>query len=139
MAIISKNMETQEKIISTFEELQDAIRSLKNQVVEFELLFNQACDRHIASDFQKEWLLDRIASRHDIISLRHDSLLLVRETVAAFRDFDGFFLDLGQLLQSLEGLMLQHAEEEEYEVAAIIKHWHEKFANAVFFTADLTS
>lgn len=138
MAIISKNMETQEKIISTFEELQHALYKLKNQIVEFELLFNQACNRHIASNFQKEWLLDRISSRHDIITLRHDSLQLVRETVAAFRDFDGYFLDHKQLLQSLELLMLNHAEKEEYEIAAIIKKWHNKFSDAVYFVEDLT-
>ena len=137
MAIISKNMETQEKIISTFEELQTAIHDLKNQIVEFELLFNQACNRHIASNFQKEWLLDRISSRHDIISLRHDAMQLVRETVSAFRDFDGYFLDLQQLLQSLELLMLNHADEEEYEIAAVIKKWHEKFASAIYFVGGL--
>ena len=138
MAIISKNMETQEKIISTFEELQHALYKLKNQIVEVELLFNQACNRHIAANFQKEWLLDRISSRHDIITLRHDSLQLVRETVAAFRDFDGYFLDHKQLLQSLELLMLNHAEKEEYEIAAIIKKWHDKFSDAVYFVEDLT-
>jgi hypothetical protein len=138
MAIISKNMETQEKIISTFEELQTTIYDLKNQIVEFELLFNQACNRHIDSNFQKEWLLDRISSRHDMITLRHDAMLLIRETVSAFRDFDGYFLDVKQLLQSIELLMLNHAEEEEYEIAAIIKKWHDKFVQAVYFVGDLT-
>jgi hypothetical protein len=138
MAIISKNMETQEKIISTFEELQATIYDLKNQIVEFELLFNQACNRHIDSNFQKEWLLDRISSRHDMITLRHDAMLLIRETVSAFRDFDGYFLDVKQLLQSIELLMLNHAEEEEYEIAAIIKKWHDKFAQAIYFVGDLT-
>lgn len=137
MAIISKNMETQEKIISTFEELQKAIYDLKHQIVEFELLFNQACNRHIESNFQKEWLLDRISSRHDMITLRHDAMLLIRDTVSAFRDFDGYFLDLKQLLQSIELLMLNHADEEEYEIAAIIKKWHEKFAQAIYFVSDL--
>jgi hypothetical protein len=136
MAIISKNMETQEKIISTFEELQKAIYDLKHQIVEFELLFNQACNRHIDSNFQKEWLLDRISSRHDMITLRHDAMLLIRDTVSAFRDFDGYFLDLKQLLQSIELLMLNHADEEEYEIAAIIKKWHEKFAQAIDFVGD---
>ncbi|KKO93092.1 hypothetical protein [Sphingobacterium multivorum] len=138
MAIISKNMETQEKIISTFEELQKTIYDLKHQIVEFELLFNQACNRHIDSNFQKEWLLDRISSRHDMITLRHDAMLLIRDTVSAFRDFDGYFLDLKQLLQSVELLMLNHADEEEYEIAAIIKKWHEKFAHAIYFVGDLT-
>ncbi|MGJ1227907.1 hypothetical protein [Sphingobacterium siyangense] len=138
MAIISKNMETQEKIISTFEELQKAIYDLKHQIVEFELLFNQACNRHIDSNFQKEWLLDRISSRHDMITLRHDGMLLIRDTVSAFRDFDGYFLDLKQLLQSIELLMLNHADEEEYEIAAIIKKWYEKFAQAIDFVGDLT-
>ncbi|MDR0263172.1 MAG: hypothetical protein LBJ04_08080 [Sphingobacterium sp.] len=131
-------METQEKIISTFEELQTTIYDLKNQIVEFELLFNQACNRHIDSNFQKEWLLDRISSRHDMITLRHDAMLLIRETVSAFRDFDGYFLDVKQLLQSIELLMLNHAEEEEYEIAAIIKKWHDKFVQAVYFVGDLT-
>ncbi len=138
MAIISKNMETQEKIISTFEELQKAIYDLKHQIVEFELLFNQACNRHIDSNFQKEWLLDRISSRHDMITLRHDAMLLIRDTVSAFRDFDGYFLDLKQLLQSIELLMLNHADEEEYEIAAIIKKWYEKFTQAIDFVGDLT-
>jgi len=138
MAIISKNKETQEKIISTFEELQTTIYDLKNQIVEFELLFNQACNTHIDSNFQKEWLLDRISSRHDMITLRHDAMLLIRETVSAFRDFDGYFLDVKQLLQSIELLMLNHAEEEEYEIAAIIKKWHDKFAQAIYFVGDLT-
>ena len=138
MAIISKNMETQEKIISTFEELQKAIYDLKNQIVEFELLFNQACNRHIDSNFQKEWLLDRISCRQDMITLRHDAMLLIRETVSAFRDFDGYFLDPKQLLQSIELLMLNHADEEEYEIAAIIKKWYEKFAQAIYFIGDLT-
>ncbi len=138
MTIISKNMETQEKIISTFEELQTTIYDLKNQIVEFELLFNQACNRHIDSNFQKEWLLDRISSRHDMITLRHDAMLLIRETVSAFRDFDGYFLDVKQLLQSIELLMFNHAEEEEYEIAAIIKKWHDKFAQAIYFVGDLT-
>lgn len=138
MAIISKNMETQEKIISTFEELQKAIYDLKHQIVEFELLFNQACNRHIESNFQKEWLLDRISSRHDMITLRHDAMLLIRDTVSAFRDFDGYFLDLKQLLQSIELLMLNHADEEEYEIAAIIKKWYEKFTQAIDFVGDLT-
>jgi len=137
MAIISKNMETQEKIISTFEELQKTIYDLKHQIVELELLFNQACNRHIDSNFQKEWLLDRISSRHDMITLRHDAMLLIRDTVSAFRDFDGYFLDLKQLLQSIELLMLNHADEEEYEIAAIIKKWHEKFAQAIYFVGDL--
>ncbi|WP_333866314.1 hypothetical protein [Sphingobacterium sp.] len=131
-------METQEKIISTFEELQTTIYDLKNQIVEFELLFNQACNRHIDSNFQKEWLLDRISSRHDMITLRHDAMLLIRETVSAFRDFDGYFLDVKQLLQSIELLMFNHAEEEEYEIAAIIKKWHDKFAQAIYFVGDLT-
>jgi hypothetical protein len=131
-------METQEKIISTFEELQHAIYLLKIQVAQLDQLMNQACERHIASDFQKEWLLDRISSRHDLITLRYESLQLIWEAVAAFRDFDGFFLDHEQLLQSLEALMLNYAEEEEYEIASIIKKWYEKFAYAVFFTADMT-
>ena len=138
MAIISRNMETQERIISTFEELQSTLHGLKNQVAEFETLFNQACDRHIESDFQKEWLLDRISSRHATIVTRHDSLQLIHETVSAYRDYDDFFLDHQQLIQSLELLMLSHAEKEEYEIAAIIKKWHEKFAQAVDFATDLT-
>ncbi|CAM3607948.1 MULTISPECIES: hypothetical protein [Sphingobacterium] len=138
MAIISRNMETQEKIISTFEELQSTLHGLKNQVAEFEILFNQACDRHIESDFQKEWLLDRISSRHATIVTRHDSLQLIQEAVSAYRDYDGFFLDHHQLIQSLELLMLSHAEKEEYEIAAIIKKWHKKFAQAVDFAKDLT-
>lgn len=138
MAIISRNMETQERIISTFEELQSTLHDLKNQVDEFEILFNQACDRHIESDFQKEWLLDRISFRHATIVTRHDSLQLVHETVSAYRDYDGLFLDHHQLIQSLELLMLSHAEKEEYEIAAIIKKWHEKFAQAVDFAPDLT-
>jgi len=138
MAIISRNMETQERIISTFEELQSAIHGLKSQIVEFEMLFNQACNRHIASDFKKEWLLDRISSRHEMILTKHDSLQLIRETVLAYRDYDGFFLDHQQLLHGIELLMLTHAEEEEYEMAAIIKKWYEKFAHAVYFTADFS-
>ncbi|WP_294347793.1 hypothetical protein [Sphingobacterium sp.] len=138
MAIVSKNMETQEKIISTFEELQQAIYDLKHQLVESELLFNQACNRHIDSNFQKEWLLDRISSRYDRITLRHDVMLLVRDTISAFRDFDGYFLDVKQLIQSIESLMLSHADEEEYEIAAIIKKWHEKFAEAIYFISDFT-
>lgn len=138
MAIISRNMETQERIISTFEELQSTLHDLKNQVDEFEILFNQACDRHIESDFQKEWLLDRISSRHATIVTRHDSLQLIHETVSAYRDYDDFFLDHHQLIQSLELLMLSHAEKEEYEIAAIIKKWYEKFAQAVDFATDLT-
>ncbi|PUV21439.1 hypothetical protein [Sphingobacterium athyrii] len=137
MAIISKNMEIQERIIGTFEELQSAIHGLESQLVEFELLFNQACDRHIASDFQKECLLDRISSRHVTILSRHESLQLIQETVSAYRDYDGLFLDHKQLLQSLELLMLNHAEREEYEIAAIIKKWYEKFVRAVDFIADL--
>ncbi|MDF2478644.1 MAG: hypothetical protein K0S24_4127 [Sphingobacterium sp.] len=138
MAIISRNMETQERIISTFEELQSTLHDLKNQVDEFEILFNQACDRHIESDFQKEWLLDRISFRHATIVTRHNSLQLIHETVSAYRDYDGLFLDHHQLIQSLELLMLSHAEKEEYEIAAIIKKWHEKFAQAVDFATDLT-
>jgi hypothetical protein len=131
-------METQERIISTFEELQSTLHDLKNQVDEFEILFNQACDRHIESDFQKEWLLDRISFRHATIVTRHNSLQLIHETVSAYRDYDGLFLDHHQLIQSLELLMLSHAEKEEYEIAAIIKKWHEKFAQAVDFATDLT-
>lgn len=138
MAIISRNMETQERIISTFEELQSAIHGLKSQIVEFEMLFNRACNRHIASGFKKEWLLDRISSRHAIVLTRHDSLQLIRETVSAYRDYDGFFLDHQQLLHGIELLMLNHAEEEEYEIAAIIKKWYEKFADAVYFLADFS-
>ncbi|WP_343564422.1 hypothetical protein [Sphingobacterium sp.] len=138
MAIISRNMETQERIISTFEELQSAIHGLKSQIVEFEILFNQACDRHIASDFKKEWLIDRISSRHTMMLIRYDSLLLIQETVSAYRDYDGLFLDHKQLLDAVELLMLTHAEEEEYEIAAIIKKWYEKFADAVYFLADLS-
>lgn len=138
MAIVSKNMETQEKMISTFEELQQAIYDLKHQLVESELLFNQACNRHIDSNFQKEWLLDRIYSRYDRISLRHDVMLLVYDTISAFRDFDGYFLDVKQLIQSVESLMLSHADEEEYEIAAIIKKWYEKFAEAIYFISDFT-
>ncbi len=73
-----------------------------------------------------------------MITLRHDSMLLIRDTVSAFRDFDGYFLDLKQLLQSIELLMLNHADEEEYEIAAIIKKWYEKFAQAIDFVGDLT-
>lgn len=138
MAIVSKNMETQEKMISTFEELQKAIYDLKYQLVESELLFNQACNRHIDSNFQKEWLLDRISSRYDRITLRHDVMLQVRDTISAFLDFDGHFLDVKQLLQSIESLMLTHADEEEYEMAAIIKKWHEKFSQAIYFVNDFT-
>ncbi len=138
MAIISRNMETQERIISTFEELQSTIHGLKSQIAEFEILFNQACNRHIASDFQKEWLLDRISARHAIITMRYEGLQLVEESVSAYRDYDGLFLDHKQLLQSLELLMLNHAEEEEYEIAAIIKKWHEKFAHAIYFVPDFS-
>lgn len=137
MPIISKHMEMQEKIISTFEALEHTLSPLKVQLAESALLKEKAFDRYIASNFQKEYLLERVNSRHDTFELHYHTLLLVYDTILAFQDFDGMFIDPKQLLFSLEILMLKHADDEKYEMAAIIKEWHEKFSEAVYFVDDM--
>ncbi len=131
MTIISREIEIQEKLSTIFDELIDQKEHIRHQLVRSRQVYKQVCDQHILSGFssENEWL--EATQQHQQKFLEYDAHCYLLDILADYRDIEGYFPEYIDMLANLEAVMLKFAQEERYEVSAIIKQWLNKLIKSL--------
>ncbi len=122
--IVSKDFEIQENLIVLFEDLQNNIHDLRNQIDDFKIISNNI----IVLD-QEENIF---SLKQQYIFHQLDTITHISEVITDYRGLDGTFQDYKDMLNQIEEIMLNKAESEDYETASIIKKWYDKFIKAIY-------
>ncbi len=131
MALISKEAELQERLSAIFENLLIKKDSVKEELAHTRKDFNTACDLHIKSGFQSEqdWINANICHQHKFVE--YEIYCHMIEILNDFKDIYGQFPEYLQMHQTLSQIMIQLAQEEKYELAAIAKLWVDKIESTI--------
>lgn len=123
MNTISRNWEIQEELSEMYNSLVSEKNKVKNELVISRFIYKTICEKHINNNYnhEQEWLqADR---RHHGKYLEYDMYCHIVEIIHDYRDLYGQFPEYTEMHATLLQIMLQFAQEEEYELAAIMKRW----------------
>ncbi|MFD2969745.1 hypothetical protein [Sphingobacterium bambusae] len=131
MTIISREIEIQEKLSTIFDELIDQKEHIRHQLAQSRQVYKQVCDQHILSGFasESEWL--EATQLHQEKFIEYDAHCYLLDILTDYRDIEGYFPEYIDMLANLEAIMLKFAQEERYEVSAIIKQWLNKLIKSL--------
>lgn len=131
MALIPKETELQEGLMAIFDTLLLKKGYVKSELVHMREEFNIACDEHIQNGFKSDqgWMKANICHQHKF--MEYEMYCHLIDIVNDFKDIYGQFPDYLEMYQTLNQLMIQLAEEEKYELAAIIKLWVDKIEDII--------
>ena len=131
MALIPKETELQEGLMAIFDTLLLEKGYVKSELVHMREKFNIACDEHIQNGFKSDqgWINANICHQNKF--MEYEMYCHLIDIINDFKDIYGQFPDYLEMYQTLNQLMIQLAEEEKYELAAIIKLWADKIEDAI--------
>lgn len=131
MALISKETELQEELTAVYELLLIKKERVKEELIISRKDFNRACDLHIRNGFKcdKDWISADISHQHKFIE--YEMYCHIIEILNDFRDIYGQFPEYLEMYSTLNHIMIQLADEEKYELAAITKLWVDKLDEAI--------
>ncbi|MBL1410016.1 hypothetical protein [Sphingobacterium faecale] len=131
MALIPKETELQEKLTMIFEDLLLKKENIKKDLVRTRTDFNSACDTHIKSGFklEQDWLDANLC--HRLKFIEYEMYCHIAEVLNDFKDIYGQFPEYIEMHQTLNHIMIQLAQEEKYELAAITKLWVDKIESTI--------
>lgn len=131
MALIPKETELQEELTAIFEDLLTKKESVKKELVRTRKDFNAACDLHIKSGFKSdnEWISANIC--HQLKFVEYEMYCHMIDILNDFKDIYGQFPEYLEMHQTLNQIMIQLANEEKYELAAITKLWVDKIDHTI--------
>lgn len=135
MALISKETELQEELTAIFEDLLIKKEHVKKELVHIRRDFNTACDLHIQSGFNadNDWIYANNCHQHKFIE--YEMYCHIIDILSDFQDIYGYFPEYIQMHSTLNQIMIQLADEEKYELAAIAKLWVDKIESTIQTTA----
>lgn len=123
MTIISKEVEIQDRLSTIFEELKDKKEAIRRELIETRHNYKQVCDRHIHSGFRSEMEWVEASYNHQQKFLEYDTHCYLIDILSDYRDIEGYFPEYLDMLANIESVMIKFANDERYEVSAIIKRW----------------
>lgn len=123
MAILSREAEIQTELLNVYEMLISTKDIVYSELISLRKNFSKVCDTNICSGYrhEKEWL--HITSSHQEKFLEYDTYCLVVDIVNDFKDLNGQFPDYLDMYETLSQVMLRLANQEQYELAAVLKPW----------------
>lgn len=126
MTIISKETEIQGKLSSIFDELISKKESIRKELIETRLTYKRVCDKHILSGFTSEYEWLEATNNHQNKFVEYDIHCYLIEILSDYRNIEGDFPEYPDMTNTLESVMFKFANEERYEVSAIIQIWLNK-------------
>ena len=131
MALISKETALQEDLIAIFEKILTEKEGLKEELARKRKEFSVACDQHIQNGFKSDrsWLYANICHQHKFIE--YEIYCHIIDILNDFKDIYGQFPEYIEMNQTLSQIMIRLAEDEKYELAAIVKLWVDKIENTI--------
>lgn len=131
MAIISRNWEIQEELSEVYNSLILEKNKIQKELVISRFVYKSICEKHISDGFnqEQEWL--KADRSHYVKYLEYDMYCHIVEIINDFQDLYGHFPEYDEMYTTLHQIMIRFAEEEEYELASIMKHWVDKIRTII--------
>ncbi|KGE13670.1 hypothetical protein [Sphingobacterium deserti] len=131
MTIISREVEIQDKLSTIFEELMDQKELIRDELVQSRQSYKQICDKHIFSGFSSELEWMDATEHHEQKFREYDVHCYLIDVLSDYRDIEGCFPEYIDMLANVENIMIKFANEEQYEISAIIKLWLNKLIKSL--------
>lgn len=123
MAIISKEAEVQEELISVYEHLLHKRSTIQDELKSIRKRFEKQCDMFLlngCNDEKSPIITNKIYYTKFI---EYDTHCHIIDIVNDFKDVYGYFPEYYEMYYTLHQTMLQFADNEDYECAAFVKIW----------------
>lgn len=123
MAIISKETEVQEELLTIYDLLLQKRSSIQKELKKLRLTFEKQCDLVIYNGYieDKSPILTNKIYHNKFIE--YDTHCHIIDIINDFKDIYGYFPEYEEMYNTLQQTMLQFADKENYECAAYIKIW----------------
>ena len=123
MAIISKEAEVQEELITIYELLLHKRSTIHDELKSIRKRFENQCDTFLFNGYNDEKspiITNKIYHRKFI---EYDTHCHIIDIINDFKDVYGYFPEYYEMFKTLQQTMLQFADNEDYECAAFVKKW----------------
>lgn len=123
MAIISKEAEVQEELLTIYDLLLQKRASIQKELKTIRLTFEKQCDLVISNGYieDKSPILTNKIYHNKF--LEYDTHCHIIDIINDFKDVYGYFPEYEEMYYTLQQTMLQFADKESYECAAFVKIW----------------
>ncbi|HMR19023.1 MAG TPA: hypothetical protein PKA53_06965 [Sphingobacterium sp.] len=131
MAIVSRNLEIQEELSEMYNSLISEKNKIQQELVISRFVYKSVCEKHINNGFnyEQEWL--KADKTHYERYIEYDMYCHIVEIIHDFQDLYGHFPEYEEMYATLHRIMLRFADDEEYELAAIIKRWVDRIKTII--------
>ncbi len=123
MAIISKEAEVQEELITIYEHLLNKRSIIQDELKSIRKRFEKQCDVFIMNGYNEEKSPIITNKIYQTKFIEYDTHCHIIDIINDFKDVYGYFPEYGEMYDTLYRTMLQFANEENYECAAFVKIW----------------
>lgn len=131
MAIISKEAEVQEELNSVYELLLNKRSAIQTELKSIRKKFEKQCDLFILNGFKDEKSPIITNKIYHNKFIEFDTHCHIIDIINDFKDVYGYFPEYGEMFSTLYQTMLQFANEENYECAAVVKIWVDRIHNII--------
>lgn len=123
MAIISKHAEVQEELTTIYELLLRKRSRIHTELKNIRKKFEKQCDTFILNGFndEKAPIITNKLYHHKFVE--YDTYCHMIDILNDFKDVYGYFPEYEEMHSTLNSTMLQLANDENYECAAVVKIW----------------
>ncbi|MCA5005443.1 hypothetical protein [Sphingobacterium bovistauri] len=131
MAIISKDAEVQEELITIYELLLRKRSTIQNELKSIRKQFEKQCDLFILNGYNDEKspiITNKIYHKKFI---EYDTHCHIIDIINDFKDVYGYFPEYCEMYYTLHQTMLQFADNEDYECAAFVKSWVDQISQII--------
>lgn len=132
MAIISKETEVQEELISIYELLLHKRSAIQSELKSIRKKFEKQCDIFILNGYNQEKSPIITNKIYHTKFIEYDTHCHIIDIINDFKDVYGYFPEYGEMFSTLYQTMLQFANEENYECAAFVKVWVDQIQKIIF-------
>jgi hypothetical protein len=131
MPLITKEEEIQEELSSVYDLLLDKKEMVRLELEFIEKNFNKACSSHNTKIITHDNIQDDVQKKHQLKLIEYEIYCQIIDIVNDFKDLNGKFPEYSEMHLTLEQIMLKLANQEKYELAAIIKLWVDRINKAI--------
>ncbi len=131
MNIISKEVEIQHRISTVYDNLITEKESIYEAFLRTEEYHQMVPDDHVLAVFFSEGHWEDVQNGHQQKFVEYDIYCYLVDIVSDYRDIEGYFPEYLDMIANLEQVMLKFAQQENYEVSAIIKRWLQRLIDTL--------
>jgi hypothetical protein len=124
-------LEIQKKVVSIFMELQEETNRLDKLVSIHGWAQRDALISHVYSGYNKHEELIQKKERWENTCFLYRVHSKLSEYLIEYRDLYGYFPEYEKMMYEFKGLLDLAIKKEEYEIAAILQSWYDKFPIAL--------